>query len=266
MSGALPDRIARMSCAFTSSSRITSYSTLISGYSELNIANRSSGIKFSRPNQTLTDRSSALAGIARNPNAMVPDKMAPDSAIPKNFLMPICISSCQSQFHDAVCNIPNGSATRCCVPVAQWRHGSSFELSVAGWPIDTPSSRAATPGRSRLDMVTRRLDATAASNARQPAVLSSEKPDPDYTQSSGECASFLGARASSPPWGNRGPSGVLITHNFHPDSDTMGHRLPGSAGFQPAASSRKRRYEHRWRAGSPRSQEDRGPGKPTGPG
>ena len=58
----------------------------------------------------------------------------------------------------------------------------------------------------------------------------------------------------------------LITHNSHPDSDTMGHWLPGIAGFQPAASSRKRRYEHRLRAGSPRSQEDRGPGKPTGPG
>ena len=58
----------------------------------------------------------------------------------------------------------------------------------------------------------------------------------------------------------------LITHNSRPDSDTMGHRLPGSAGFQPAASSRKRRYEHRLRAGSPLSQEDRGPGKPTGPG
>ena len=31
----------------------------------------------------------------------------------------------------------------------------------------------------------------------------------------------------------------------------MGHRLPGSAGFQPAASSRKRRYEHRPRARMP---------------
>ena len=76
-------------------------------------------------------------------------------------------------------------------------HGSSFELSVAGWPIDTPSSRAATPGRSRLSIVTRRPDATAASNARQPAALSSEKPD--YARSS--------------VW-KRG--------------------LPGSAGFQPA--------------------------------
>ena len=40
----------------------------------------------------------------------------------------------------------------------------------------------------------------------------------------------------------------------------MGHRLPGSAGFQPAASSRKWRYEHRSRAGSPRSHGTTNPG------
>ena len=47
------------------------------------------------------------------------------------------------------------------------------------------------------------------------------------------------------------PFEYLIAQNPQPDSDTMGHRLPGSAGFQPAASSRKRRYEHRPRAPMP---------------
>ena len=90
-------------------------------------------------------------------------------------------------------------------------------------------------------------------------------------------ASTACSRLSNPPVNISGTSVTLfarransrkylITHNSHPDSDTMGHRLPGIAGFQPAASSRKRRYEHRLRAGSPRSQEDRCPGKPTGPG
>ena len=58
-------------------------------------------------------------------------------------------------------------------------------------------------------------------------------PDPDYADSSSQPRTFL------------------ITNNSHPDSDTMGHRLPGSAGFQPAASSRKRRYEYRPRARMP---------------
>ena len=53
------------------------------------------------------------------------------------------------------------------------------------------------------------------------------------------------------PHESRSANEVLTTHNSHPDSDTMGHRLPGSAGFQPAASSRKRRYEHRPRARMP---------------
>lgn len=48
--------------------------------------------------------------------------------------------------------------------------GFSFELGVAGWPIDTPSSPGATPGRSRIDKVTRRTDAIVAAEARQLAV------------------------------------------------------------------------------------------------
>ena len=74
----------------------------------------------------------------------------------------------------------------------------------------------------------------------------SASPSPPGRASS---ASRRPSRVSSPP---RSPSTpFLITHNSHPDSDTMGHRLPGSAGFQPAASSRKRRYERRPRARMP---------------
>ena len=49
-------------------------------------------------------------------------------------------------------------------------------------------------------------------------------------------ASHLLESRSLTPAGRRLAASLLTTHNPRPDSETMGHRLLGSAGFQPAAS------------------------------
>ncbi len=78
MSGAEPERVARMSWAFTSSRRITSNSTLIPGFSCMNVWNWSSGMKSWRPNQTLRLRSCAAASLKEPTMAVAPNKTAAD--------------------------------------------------------------------------------------------------------------------------------------------------------------------------------------------